>query len=214
MITANEFYFKTSVVKRYTLAIIIFLASLGLRLYLLPIEAGFEFIFFFPATVIGFYLCGVGPGTLIVVLSAVSAYYFFIPPYFSLTHAPSGNFGVALYLIGAYLIRWIVGQLQGYAQQTKFQELESTRHYREAPVMSYSADAEGRLLKVSNLWCKTLGYQREDVIGRSIVEFFAEAQSVKNNPDFFPNGCCSDIPLQMQKQNGDIIDPLLSVTSD
>ncbi len=217
MINSNEFHFKTSALKRYTLAIVFFLVSLGLRLWLLPIEVGFEFIFFFPVTVVGFYLCGVGPGTLIVVLSAFSAYYFFIPPYFSLAHSPGGTLGVVLYLMAAFLIRWIVGQLQSYAQRIKFQELDAIRHYRETPAITYSVDAQGRLLKVSNLWCETLGYQREDVIGRPIIEFFTVAHRdrvLKEIPNFFPNGRCSDIPLQMQKKNGDIIDVLLSVTSD
>jgi diguanylate cyclase (GGDEF)-like protein/PAS domain S-box-containing protein len=212
----NEFYFKTSALKRYTLAIVLFLVSLGLRLFLLPIDAGFEFIFFFPATVIGFYLCGRGPGTLITIFSALSAYYFFIPPYFSFVHRPSGYIGVVLYLLAAYLIRWVVGQLQSYTQRIKFQELDAISHYRESPAMTYSVDAQGRLLKVSNLWCKTLGYQREEVIGHPIIEFFTEKHK-DIDPDsagFFPGGSCKDMPIQMQKKNGEVIDTLLSITSD
>jgi len=217
VINSNEFYFKSSEFKRYTLAIVIFLVSLGLLLLLLPIEAGTEFIFFIPATVIGFYLCGVGPGTLIVVLSAFSAYYFFVLPYFSLAHTPAKSIGVILYLTAAYLIKWIVGQLQRYALQIKTEECDASSHYRENPAMTYSVDDQGRLLKVSNLWCKMLGYQREEVIGRPIVEFFIKPnheRALKESPDFFPHGPCSDIPFQMLKNNGDIIDVLLSATAD
>ncbi len=38
--------------------------------------------------------------------------------------------------------------------------------YNRTPVMMQSTDGEGRLIAVSDQWCETLGYRRNDVLGR------------------------------------------------
>jgi PAS domain S-box-containing protein len=43
--------------------------------------------------------------------------------------------------------------------------------YRKTPVMLHSIDNEGLLVAVSDAWLEGLGYSREEVIGRKIVEF-------------------------------------------
>src|SRR5690606_6054768 len=52
------------------------------------------------------------------------------------------------------------------------------RHYRElyrsTPAMLHTVDARGRITHVSDHWLKKLGYRREEVIGRLIVDFWAE----------------------------------------
>jgi len=50
-----DFHLNRSPMKRYALAVIIFLLALLLRFLLLPIESGEVFITFFPAIVLGFY---------------------------------------------------------------------------------------------------------------------------------------------------------------
>src|SRR6202007_2431249 len=56
---------------------------------------------------------------------------------------------------------------------------DSAEHYRTlyecTPAMLHSIDAEGRLVSVSDLWLSTLGYTREEVIGRPSVDFLTPA---------------------------------------
>ena len=47
--------------------------------------------------------------------------------------------------------------------------------YNSAPAMLHSVDLEGRLVMVSDHWLETLGYEREEVIGRKVTDFFSEA---------------------------------------
>jgi PAS domain S-box-containing protein len=42
-----------------------------------------------------------------------------------------------------------------------------------APVAFQSLDANGRLIQVNHTWLETLGYQREEVVGRRFAEFLA-----------------------------------------
>lgn len=99
---------------------------------------------------------------------------------------------------------------------------ESERRYRSlynaTPTMLHSIDGEGRLISVSDYWLEHMGYSREEVIGRKSVEFLAEdsaryAQDVIL-PDFMRTGNCKDVPYQMVKKGGDIIEVLLSATSE
>jgi len=90
------------------------------------------------------------------------------------------------------------------------------RLYRETPAMLHSIDQNGRLLSVSNYWTETLGYKRSQVLGKKITDFFTEesrryAEAIAL-PRFFRTGFAKEIPYQLVKKNGEIIDILLSAT--
>jgi len=97
------------------------------------------------------------------------------------------------------------------------QRAEEEKHrslYRNMPAMMHSIDREGRLTSVSNLWLETLGYRREEVIGRRSVGFlspqsrrFAEEEVLRG---FFRTGECKDVPYEFVKKNGEIMNVLLS----
>src|SRR5690606_9119669 len=48
--------------------------------------------------------------------------------------------------------------------------------YRATPAMLHTVDAEGRILTVTDHWLQKMGYAREEVVGRSIADFFSSAQ--------------------------------------
>ncbi|MGE0706204.1 MAG: PAS domain S-box protein, partial [Vicinamibacterales bacterium] len=58
--------------------------------------------------------------------------------------------------------------------------------YNRAPVMMYSTDARHRLQTVSDLWCATLGYVRENVIGRPASEFMDETSQRRWHDELLP----------------------------
>jgi PAS domain S-box-containing protein len=90
--------------------------------------------------------------------------------------------------------------------------------YHHTPAMLHSIDTNGRLVSVSDYWIEVLGYDREEVIGRKLTDFFTESSRRYAEetvfPEFFKTGFCKDIPYQFIKKNGDIIDILLSAISD
>lgn len=84
----------------YALAISLVLVALGLRLALEGVlPAGFPFLLFFPPVIITTYIAGLGPGMLTVVLSAVAAAFFFIPPEYSFRLESGGMAVLALYTL-------------------------------------------------------------------------------------------------------------------
>ena len=58
--------------------------------------------------------------------------------------------------------------------QKRFQQL-----FYEAPLGYHSLDAEGNLIEINNKWLETLGYERDEVLGRWFGEFLQlESQAV------------------------------------
>ena len=93
------------------------------------------------------------------------------------------------------------------------------RHlYNETPVMLHSIDREKRLLSVSNYWLESLGYSRDEVLGRTSTDFHTEASRRYAEevvyPEFFRTGMCKDVPYQLVKKNGEVMDVLLSATAE
>jgi PAS domain S-box-containing protein len=52
------------------------------------------------------------------------------------------------------------------SSEKKFQQL-----YEKAPVPYQTVTLDGRVMNVNEKWCKTLGYEREEVIGKSLFDF-------------------------------------------
>jgi PAS domain S-box-containing protein len=90
--------------------------------------------------------------------------------------------------------------------------------YHKTPAMLHSIDTNGCLVSVSDYWVEVLGYEREEVIGQKLTDFFTESSRryAKDTvfPQFFKTGFCKDIPYRFVKKNGGTIDILLSAISD
>lgn len=91
------------------------------------------------------------------------------------------------------------------------------RLYEATPVMLHSIDAEGRLVSVSDLWLTTMGYTRDEVLGRRSTEFLTPESRVRARevlPRFFREGFCKDVPYQLVRRDGTLIDVRLSATAE
>lgn len=86
--------------------------------------------------------------------------------------------------------------------------------YESTPAMLHSIDPQGRILFVSDKWLHTLGYAREEVVGRLSTDFFTPASRVYAQsvviPGFFESGRCDDIAYQMVRKDGRVLDIQLS----
>ena len=90
--------------------------------------------------------------------------------------------------------------------------------YHQTPAMLHSIDRDGYIVSVSDYWADVMGYEKKDVVGRRLTEFFTDTSRnhAEQNifPQFFKIGFCKDVPYQFVKKNGEIIDILLSAISD
>ena len=86
--------------------------------------------------------------------------------------------------------------------------------YESTPAMLHSIDSQGRLLHVSDIWLATLGYARDEVVGRSVTDFLTpesrEYAIQTAIPEFFRIGRCAGIEYQLMCKDGNVIDVSLS----
>jgi PAS domain S-box-containing protein len=86
--------------------------------------------------------------------------------------------------------------------------------YNRTPVMLHSLNQHGDFVSVSDYWLAKLGYQRMQIIGKNISDFFTKASfkdSIKIRiPELIKRGYDFDIPYQVIKRNGEVMDVLVS----
>ncbi len=89
--------------------------------------------------------------------------------------------------------------------------------YRSTPAMLHTIDAEGHLTDVSDHWLEKLGYQREEVIGRSILDFLSDESRRQLDGgirDIIRAGDRNNVPRQMVTRNGEVLDVLMSAHTE
>ncbi len=100
----------------------------------------------------------------------------------------------------------------------KQSEEKLRRLYNETPTLLHSVDRNGIVVEVNDFWLRTLGYQREEVIGRKVTDFYTDASRKYAEevvlPAFFQNGVAKDIAYQFVRKNGELVDVLLSATAE
>lgn len=89
--------------------------------------------------------------------------------------------------------------------------------YNRAPVMMHSINSKAEIMSVSDFWLEKMGYERKEVIGRKTLEFVTEETTVeakKKIKDFFKKGYAKNEPYQFRTKDGEILEVLLSATSE
>lgn len=103
-------------------------------------------------------------------------------------------------------------------EELRQSEKRYRRLYNDTPVMLHSIDLDGRLVSVSNFWLKSLGYEKNEVLGRISTDFLTpESRAYATEvvlPEFFRTGSCKEVPYQFVKKNGQIMEVLLSAIAE
>ncbi len=132
---------------------------------------------------------------------------------------------LALFVVMCFSVLMLYRQASLEIRQRKAAEealRESDARYRSlynnTPAMLHSINRNGEIVSVSNYWRDMLGYSEQEVIGKKLTDFFTEeskryAEQVVF-PEFFQRGYCTDIPYQIRKKDGQVIDILLSAIGE
>jgi PAS domain S-box-containing protein len=124
---------------------------------------------------------------------------------------------VAVYAADGTSLAWSVSLFEepsdGERLERRYLDL-----YESTPAMLHTVDAEGRITAVSNHWLAKLGYQRNEVIGRSILDFFADAS---RRPllggrlrEVISQANLQNVPRQMVARSGEVLDVLVSARAE
>jgi len=88
--------------------------------------------------------------------------------------------------------------------------------YNNAPCGYHSLDSDGRFIKVNETELQLLGYTREEMIGKPLVNFFTEASCLAfwvNYNRFQERGWVKDLEYEMVCKDGTILPVLISATA-
>ncbi len=95
------------------------------------------------------------------------------------------------------------------AGEERFREL-----YNKTPAIMHSVDLNDLLVSVSDAWLARFGHTRQEVLGRSSVDFMtAESRTrvqAERLPQFYSRGWSKDIPCQFVTRTGAVVDVLIS----
>jgi PAS domain S-box-containing protein len=86
-------------------------------------------------------------------------------------------------------------------------------HYQSTPAMLHTIDPEGCITEVSNHWLRKLGYKRDEVLGRSILDFMTDESRRPlegRMRQVISEGERENVPRQMLTKGGEVIDVLMS----
>ena len=90
--------------------------------------------------------------------------------------------------------------------------------YRATPAMLHTVDNRGRIMNVSDRWLETLGYRREEVLGRLITEFMGkELQATLAGgrlEDVIAAGELENEPRTYVAKSGEVLEVEVSATAD
>lgn len=101
--------------------------------------------------------------------------------------------------------------------QLKESESSYRELYHSTPAMFHTTDPGGNIIQVSDYWLATLGYTREEVIGRQMVDFTV-ADSRKYmlevvGPELSHTGVVRDAECRLVCKNGRLLDIVFSTVS-
>ena len=86
--------------------------------------------------------------------------------------------------------------------------------YRSTPAMLHTVDKDGLIVTVTDHWLQKLGFEREEVIGRPITDFFSHADrklyADGRLTELIGEGSFNNLKRQMLTKSGKVIDLVMS----
>lgn len=164
MVRIDELHERWSPLWRYSLAVAIFLIALAIRLGLAPANPSYPFVTFYPAMVIAIYLCGIGPGVLVVALSVATAYFVLLTQNGALDINRSGIAAISTFLISVLMIGLIVRRLRNYLNQSR-------ALFENSPTGIVAVDPlTSRIVKANPIALNMFGYSLEEFMTKTVSD--------------------------------------------
>ncbi len=142
-------------------------------------------------------------------------------PFFSLGTYPVIPIGFIIVAFVIVLYRKASQDI--FRRQMAEQQLEDSQRrfhdlYNRTPAMLFALDSEAKIINVNEFWLKSLGYVRDEVIGKNLGIFLTEDSrhffAGTAMKDLRNGGQVSETPLKFVKKNGAIMHTHYSAMAD
>lgn len=119
--------------------------------------------------------------------------------------------------IGAVASMQDITEERKVAEQLRDSERQFRTLYNETPAMLHSVNREGELIRVSDFWLQSLGYERDEVIGKPFFDLLPQDSRAYVTehilPAFVQEGHLENVEFKVNKKDGTAIDVQLSVVA-
>jgi PAS domain S-box-containing protein len=156
---------------RYLWAAALFAVALSLRFAAWPAESISPFFTFYPAVLAAALLLGSGPGALVITLSTLAGYYFFLPPYRSLTVDLRALPPLLAFLLSSAVISWLADGARRAVRTLRIASNEQ-RTILDSRVAGIVKLKDRHFVWANDKFASMFGYPRDEFIGRSTRMFF------------------------------------------
>ena len=89
--------------------------------------------------------------------------------------------------------------------------------YRSTPAMLHTLDTDGNIVTITDHWLQKLGYERREVIGRPITDFYGAAERERfagaRMPEAINRGDFNNLERQLVTRDGQVLDIVMSSIS-
>ena len=187
----------------YVMALLVIAAATALRLAIDPYVTGLQFIFFFPGIMLVAYLSGARAGAFAILTSILSAWYFILPPRFSLglTGLPEVIDLITFAAVATIDLAAVAVLRASLAHMTRSKALE-TAIFESNPSAILVSDKDGRIIRLNQRAVALFGYPYEKLLKQPIEMLLpnerrrkeaAERAAFLANPDAMDMGAADDL---------------------
>ncbi|TNC99782.1 MAG: PAS/PAC sensor signal transduction histidine kinase [Gallionellaceae bacterium] len=203
----------------YLLVSVLMGLALLVRLALFPLEAGLQYLTFFPAVALAFVIGGFGPGLFSVLIGMCLATFIFIPPFYAISlHSLYAAFwSNVVFLVDGVIVGSAVMAMQRHQSRldSTIDSLQITRQAIEGTSDGYwLCDASGKLLDVNNSYCRMSGYSRQELLTMRIPDLEANetpGETAEHMRKLIEHGC-DVFETKHRRKNGEIVDIEISTS--
>lgn len=201
--------------------------ALWLRLAIAPVEAGLQFLTFFPAVAVAAVIGGYRTGLFATFLGILCAVYVFTPPYYSfdIEDIKTALWSNSVFLLDGFVVSFSIEAMHRYREQYQIkldEAMVSEAQLRVAAAAFQTneaimiTDAIGNIVRVNRAFVDITGYSEAEVLGENPRIL----NSGRHNQHFYQNMWQSLLHVGQwsgevwdRKKNGDIYPKLATINA-
>ncbi|NRR31706.1 EAL domain-containing protein [Oxalobacteraceae bacterium] len=151
---------------RYPLALLIFSIAFLLKRWIAPVDYGLSFFTFYPAMIIAFYLCGIGPGIVVSGLAAAAGFLALMRPGAAYSSAYEREIATAVFLASALMVGLISRKTHASTSSPGKSERQFERILEDQTDLICRFRSDETVLYVNDAFCRFFDKTREELVGK------------------------------------------------